>query len=881
MIGKTLGHYQITEKLGEGGMGVVYKARDTHLDRTVAIKVLPPEKVSDPERKRRFVQEAKSASALNHPNIVHVYDIDQSDGTDYIAMEYVDGKTLDQLIPRKGMRLSEALKCAVQIADALAAAHAAGIIHRDLKPANVMVTDKGLVKVLDFGLAKLTEPVVSDETRTTETLEPHTEEGTIVGTVAYMSPEQAEGKKVDARSDVFSLGSVLYEMATGQKAFQGTSKMSTLAAILHQEPKPVSGATPATPAELERLINRCLRKDLAKRFQHMDDVKVALDELKEDSDSGRLQVTPAAARRASPLRLALVVAAVAVLIAAGWYWLGLRRSAEPEALPTAVPLTSYPGIEDYPSFSPDNTQVAFQWCKDSALPPKNCDIWIKQIGEEPPFQLTSDPAEDFSPAWSPDGRFIAFLRQLSPNKSAVVVVPRTGGTERVLGESGVTLLSIMEGPFLAWTPDSKRLVFTSADSTTPGSGLFLLSIDTLEKRRLTSPPADSDRDLFPAISPDGRTLVFTRDEGLRGDLYLLHLGANYEPKGAPERLPSMEEQWTCSPTWMPDGSEIVFVSGGYASRGLWRMAASASAKPRRLAIEAKSIEAVAISRGGSRLAYVLPEYSINIWGVDLRGPSRTPSAPFKLIPSTRGELHPDYSPDGKRIVFSSGRSGHFEIWVCNSDGSNSVRLTSFGGPNVTVPRWSPDGRSIVFTVEVRKGEIYVISASGGPPQCLKTGGGNWPSWSRDSQSVYFDSAGEVWKIPAAGGEPVQVTRNGGGLPRESPDGKFLYYMKEWPSPCSIWRMPVEGGAETKVLDSVHSFGHWTVAEQGIYFFGPEDQKGRSNINFYDFAAGKTRKILTIEKPISEHIEISPDARTILYTQIDEAGSDLMLVENFR
>jgi Tol biopolymer transport system component len=332
---------------------------------------------------------------------------------------------------------------------------------------------------------------------------------------------------------------------------------------------------------------------------------------------------------------------------------------------------------------------------------------------------------------------------------------------------------------------------------------------------------------------------------------------------------------------MPDGSEIVFVSGGVASRGLWRMAASASAKPRRLAIEAKNIEAVAISREGSRLAYVLPEYSINIWRVDLRGPGRAPSAPFKLIPSTRGESHPDYSPDGKRIVFSSGRSGYFEIWVCNSDGSNSLRLTSFGGPNVTVPRWSPDGRSVVFRVEVGKGDIYVNSANGGPPRRLKTGGGNWPSWSRDSQSIYFDSAEEVWKIPAAGGEPVQVTRNGGGLPRESPDGKFLYYMKEWPSPCSIWRMPVEGGAETKVLDSVHLSGHWAVGEQGIYFFAPDDGKGRSDINFRDFATGKTSKILTIEKPIFEHIEISPDARTILYTQIDEAGSDLMLVENFR
>ena len=234
MIGKTLDHYQITEKLGEGGMGVVYKARDTHLDRFVALKILPPEKVSDPDRKRRFIQEAKAASALNHPSIITIYDIDQADGVDFIAMEYVAGKTLDELIPRKGMRLSLALKYAVQIADALARAHGAGIIHRDLKPSNVMVDEHGLVKVLDFGLAKLTE-TSGPEAKTAAT---PTGEGTILGTAAYMSPEQAEGKKVDARSDIFSLGSVLYEMVTGQKAFQGTSKMSTLSAILHQEPKP-------------------------------------------------------------------------------------------------------------------------------------------------------------------------------------------------------------------------------------------------------------------------------------------------------------------------------------------------------------------------------------------------------------------------------------------------------------------------------------------------------------------------------------------------------------------------------------------------------------------------------------------------------------------
>src|ERR1017187_6436205 len=240
--GDCLGHYSIVEKLGEGGMGVVYKARDSRLKRFVALKVLPPEKVTDPERKQRFVQEARSASALNHPNIVTVHDIDQSDGVDFIAMEYVEGKTLSELIGRKGLKLNEALKYAIQIADALAKAHAAGIVHRDLKPGNVMVTADGQVKVLDFGLAKLAEGQVRPED-STRTLQPSTELGVIVGTASYMSPEQAEGKKVDARSDIFSFGSLLYEMLTGRRAFRRDTPALTLAAILHMEPPPLESAS--------------------------------------------------------------------------------------------------------------------------------------------------------------------------------------------------------------------------------------------------------------------------------------------------------------------------------------------------------------------------------------------------------------------------------------------------------------------------------------------------------------------------------------------------------------------------------------------------------------------------------------------------------------
>jgi serine/threonine protein kinase len=290
MIGQALGHYRIEAKLGEGGMGVVYRAFDTHLDRPVAIKILRADANTSPERQRRFVQEAKAASALNHPNIIHIYDISSSGDTDFIAMEFVAGKTLHQLIGKNDLPLRDTLKYSIQIADALARAHSAGIVHRDLKPANIIIDEDGRVKLLDFGLAKLTEKTVDSEAATaTMAAEdaPLTEEGSIVGTVAYMSPEQAEGRKVDARSDIFSFGSVLYEMVTGRRPFEGATKMSTITAILQKEPPPPGGLAPNLPAELEKIILRCLRKDRDRRTQHMDDVKLALEELRNDSASGK------------------------------------------------------------------------------------------------------------------------------------------------------------------------------------------------------------------------------------------------------------------------------------------------------------------------------------------------------------------------------------------------------------------------------------------------------------------------------------------------------------------------------------------------------------------------------------------------------------------
>ncbi len=526
---------------------------------------------------------------------------------------------------------------------------------------------------------------------------------------------------------------------------------------------------------------------------------------------------------------------------------------------------------------------------------------MKQIGLEPPFPLTETPEQEYCPAWSPDGMFIAFLRKLSDKEVALILMPQRGGRERVLVKLNVSIPSWLGlyGPSLAWTPDSKWIVAPELEAGNKLWSLHLVSVATGEKKRLTNPPqyaerGEAYRDTSPAFSPDGRTLVFSRmPPGWITNLWLLRLAEGYGPLGEPERLASANPH-NIGAAWTPDGREIVFSSSpkaGYAPSdcGLWRVTASASAAPSRLAFAQDNARAPAISRLGNRLAYSVERTDTNIWRVDLQGPDRKPGVPFKFISSTRQEINPGFSPDGKRVAFASERSGAREIWLCDGDGLNPVSLSCAG----VRMKWSPDSQSIVFDnkpmghIPEEKRGVYVVSANGGVPRLLTTEG-DWPSWSRDGKSIYFRSGRsgteQIWKMPAGGGQATQISNDKEGVdyPQPSVDGKFIYYGKGWPGPSSVWRLPVEGGEATKVLDGiVHPEGVWTVGPEGIYFFVRPDEKGYSDLCFYDFATGKIRKILTVERPLTWYIDVSSDGRTILYTQVDEAGSDLMLVENFR
>ena len=867
--GTRLGPYEIVSALGAGGMGEVYKARDTRLDRMVAIKVLPADKVADPDRKQRFIQEARAASALNHPHIVTIHDISADNGIDFIVMEYVPGKGLDQLIPNRGLRASEALKYAIPIADALAAAHSAGIVHRDLKPANVMVTESGQVKVLDFGLAKLTG--VSDSAIGPEdaTLTAHhkTQVGAVVGTIAYMSPEQAEGKPVDGRSDVFSFGSVLYEMLAGRKAFSGDSTISTLSAILREEPKPLTEIVQDTPRDLEKIVQRCLRKDRDRRFQHMEDLKVALMDAKEESDSDVSVTTAAPVKpRASRFPIYAAVAAILLVAGAGTWW----KFGRTQTLPSKVtPITST-GTAYFPAFSPDGKLMAFS----ASGPDGNIDIYVQQIGVGSPLRLTTDPAQDVNPAFSPDGRYIAFTRS-----GTLIVMPSLGGAERDLG--------MALGP--DFSPDGKTIAVASRESPTAPVGIFLVTVETGQHKRLTSAPAAS-ADLQPRFSPDGSTIAFARSYTAQSvDLDTVPVS------GGDVKTVAGDNRAIGGLAWMPDGGEIVYSTRRLGRpQELWRVTASGGT-PQPVSEAGENAYYPAVSRTDKRLAFVHTTYDENIWQIDLAA-GKALGSPRKLIASTWQDNAPQYSPDGKKIAFASDRSGSFEIWVADADGTGTVQLTSQGGHSGS-PHWSPDGRRIAFDASVGgSGDIFVIDAGGGAPRRITTGPANGharsvPSWSSDEKWVYYtsDQTGryEIWRASAGGGQESQLTHQGGFDPRESPDGKQLYYTKKR-NVSEIWKVSPDGGAETPVLTdpaAATDFGWWQPFNDGIYFVSrvPKSRPEEDRIQFFSFETNNIDLITSTGKPVSGYggFSVSPDRQHIIYAQIDQNENDIMLVENFR
>ena len=872
MIGKRLAHFEIVGKLGEGGMGVVYEAIDHHLDRRVALKVLPPEKVADAARKERFTQEAKAASALNNPNIVTIYDISSAEGIDYIAMELVPGRTLEETLARRRPRLPEALKWAAQIAGALASAHAAGIVHRDLKPANVMITESGLVKVLDFGLAKLTDREPPEEDEVTRTRRVLTEEGTVVGSAPYMSPEQAEGRNLDARSDIFSFGAVLYEMLSGKRAFGGNTRMATMSAILQKEPPPLASVAPDIPREIERIVARCLRKDVERRSQSMAEIKLALEELKEETESGATAATPATAKPPARKLLWTGIGVAAVALGAAFFLFG--NSSQPAAPLSGIPLTSYTGFQGYPALSPDGGQFAFSWDGDQEN--GRTQLYVSLVGHGSPVRLTNYPDKQaVFPSWSPDGQTIAF-----GSGGRLLSIPALGGPERDLGPVAGNL----GGP-PSWSPDGKWL-YVSAASPAPGTfALFVQPANGGERRQITDPPQGTNfGDGYPAVSPDGSKLAFVRQVGdYSADVFVMDLPS--AAARAPRPLTSRHELMR-SPAWTPDGKEILYAAGDASTDpGIYRVRASGG-EPVRIAGIGNDVALLSLSRNGKRLAYSRSIRDYNIYRMAIPGAGTPAANPLKFIASTRYEISPAYSPDGKRIAFSSNRNGSRQIWVADSDGSRAGPLTSFDRGYSGSPRWSPDGQTIVFDARPNgAADIYTVRADGGEPMRLTDSPAedHVPCFSNDGRWIYFSSTRsgqrQIYRMPAEGGPAVQITR-GGAFAAVAADGKLLYYTKA--ARFAFWKSPAEGGAESPVVESTMSTPlNFAVSPSGTYFTATAPDQARSSLRLYRWSDGKVQDLAQFEMPPFLQMAVSPDEKWLLFTRLDSQVNDLMLVENFR
>ncbi len=863
--GKRLGPYEILAPLGAGGMGEVYRARDTRLERDVAIKVLPAHLASNSQLKQRFEREARTVSSLNHPHICTLYDIGREDTTDYLVMECLEGETLAARLEKGPLPAEQVLRYGIEIADALDKAHRRGVVHRDLKPGNVMLTPQGGVKILDFGLAKSApsvgaihkSPLADSPTQSS----PITAEGTIVGTFQYMAPEQLEGREADARSDIFSFGAVLYEMATGKKAFPGKSKFSVASAILEKDPEPIGSIQPMAPPALERVVERCLAKDPEDRWQTARDITVELKWILEAGSQAGVPA-PVVSRRKIREKIAWGVAAVGVLLAASLAFAYMRHILTPVhpvrssiILPEKVRLSAIFG--GGPVLSPEGTRLA--------LPLRDSD-GKQKLFLRPLDSLTAQPLEGTEggsyPFWSPDGRYIGFFAQGklkkidvfggppqtvcdAPNgrggtwsQGGVIVfspetlgslsrVPAAGGAPTVITrldqsrrETSHRWPTFLPGGrhFLYWGGDpfgsgGATLLATLTTSANGPSGIFLGTLDSNELKFLF--PADSDALYAPPgylLSLREQTLMAQPfDEGslkLTGEAFPI---AEQVSNPAAFRL----GLFTASQNGI-----LVFQTGpGDQSQLRW---IDASGKEVGTVGDAGFHDWPRLSPDGQRLAEsVLDRQSrnIDVWLVDLGRGVRTR---FTFDPAV--DFDPVWSPDGKRIVFASNRKGHYDLYVKNASGAGNEELLFESEADKLPSDWSRDGRYIAFSALDPKTktnyDIWVLPLFGDrkPFPFLRTQfdelqagfspDGHWLAYASNESGVF-----EVYVAPFPGtGAKWQVSQGGGVQPTWSRDGKNLFYVVAGSKMMEV---------EVKAKGSTVEFGNpRQVLEANFYRGGP-------------------------------------------------------------
>jgi Tol biopolymer transport system component/predicted Ser/Thr protein kinase len=768
--GDTLGHYRIIHTLGKGGMGEVYAADDTKLHRTVALKILPAVFATDESFRARFEREAQAVAALNHPNIVTIYSVEEDAGRPFIAMEYVEGRPLSENITRGGLSLDRILRIGIEVADAMAAAQQRGITHRDLKPANIMIAADGRAKILDFGLAKVRDAELAQAgEQVTQMSRDLTGEGRILGTVAYMSPEQAEGKPVDPRSDIFSFGVVLHEMATGERPFKGDSNVSILSSIIKDTPKPITESNPALPADLARIVRRCLAKDPSRRYQTAADLRNELEELKQDSGSSVAIAVPRSpgVTRSRLAWMGVPLAGLAVAVAALFLVNREGRGLAPPApgfTTDRIQRLTTTGTAYIAAISADGRYVVHAKVENSGT-----SLWTRQTATTSDVRIVPPAAGNYKGInLSADGNYVYYSQYtFGSGVASLYRVP-------VLGGAPTKILDDIDSP-IAFSPDQKRFAFTRGVMSRGATDLVVADANGASVNVLATSTAPVQFQLEgPAWSPDGHTFLVV---------------ATSSHPGAPALVEAVDAQrgttqvigapWAIlrAVAWLPDGKSFL-VTGldlGGSSTQIWRVSYP-SGERSRVTNDLNEYTGVSVSSDGRSIATVQTETQAGIYVAN--GPDKEPRRITGAAGRAEGTAGLAWMPDG-RIVYTSTASGLPQIWIVDSDGANARQVTS-QKTLAADPQVSPDGAWIYFaSYESDSWAIFRIAPDGTGVQRAaampdEPGDGQLLPLSPDGKAIYFVSTKTgtplLMRISTSGGVAEQVSKTFFHATDVSPDG---------------------------------------------------------------------------------------------------------------